>query len=97
MDPGFRLDGRYRMERRVGRRGPAQVRRAHDELLARRVADSPGGALPPAPPHRSVPAGDRGVPPAPSRPVVPAADARAPAARTRSRAGRAARRDPGGP
>ncbi len=37
MDPGFRLDGRYRMERRVGRRG-AQVWRAHDELLARRVA-----------------------------------------------------------
>jgi len=38
VDPGFRLDGRYRMERRVGRRGPAQVWCAHDELLARRVA-----------------------------------------------------------
>ncbi|GAA1814954.1 protein kinase domain-containing protein [Actinomadura chokoriensis] len=38
MDPGFRLDGRYRMERRAGRRGPAEVWRAHDELLARRVA-----------------------------------------------------------
>ncbi|NKZ09180.1 serine/threonine protein kinase, partial [Actinomadura latina] len=38
MDPGFRLDGRYRMERRVGRRGPAQVWCARDELLARRVA-----------------------------------------------------------
>ncbi|MER7548285.1 protein kinase, partial [Spirillospora sp. NPDC127506] len=38
MDPGFRLDGRYRMERRVGRRGAAEVWRARDELLARRVA-----------------------------------------------------------
>ncbi|MEU8804406.1 protein kinase [Spirillospora sp. NPDC048819] len=38
MDPGFRLDDRYRMERRVSRRGAAQVWRAHDELLARRVA-----------------------------------------------------------
>ncbi|WP_344438975.1 protein kinase domain-containing protein, partial [Actinomadura bangladeshensis] len=38
MDPGFRLDGRYRMEHRAGRRGPAEVWRAHDELLARRVA-----------------------------------------------------------
>ncbi|TDD65113.1 hypothetical protein E1293_40620, partial [Actinomadura darangshiensis] len=38
MDPGFRLEDRYRMERRVGRRGPAQVWLAHDELLARPVA-----------------------------------------------------------
>ncbi|MEO3824517.1 protein kinase [Actinomadura sp. B10D3] len=38
MEPGFRLEGRYRMEHRVGRRGPAQVWRAHDELLARGVA-----------------------------------------------------------
>ncbi|WP_165968995.1 protein kinase [Actinomadura sp. KC06] len=38
MDPGFRLDGRYRLERRLARRGPAQVWAARDELLARRVA-----------------------------------------------------------
>ncbi|MFS2294035.1 MAG: hypothetical protein FWJ90_15265 [Actinomadura sp.] len=38
MDPGFRLDGRYRLERRTGRHGPAEVWRAHDELLARPVA-----------------------------------------------------------
>ncbi|SPT56702.1 protein kinase domain-containing protein [Actinomadura madurae] len=38
MEPGFRLEDRYRMEHRVGRRGPAQVWRAHDELLARGVA-----------------------------------------------------------
>ena len=38
MDPGFRLDGRYRLERRTGRHGQAEVWRAHDELLARPVA-----------------------------------------------------------
>lgn len=38
MKPGFRLVDRYRMERRVGRRGAAQVWLARDELLARRVA-----------------------------------------------------------
>src|SRR5690606_18043655 len=38
VDPGFRLDGRYRLERRTGRHGQAEVWRAHDELLARPVA-----------------------------------------------------------
>ncbi|MFB4302807.1 hypothetical protein [Actinomadura sp. NTSP31] len=38
MDPGFRLDGRYRMERRLARHGRAQVWRGRDELLERRVA-----------------------------------------------------------
>ncbi|TMQ91832.1 hypothetical protein ETD83_29070 [Actinomadura soli] len=38
MDPGFRLDGRYRLERRVQRHGTAEVWAARDELLARRVA-----------------------------------------------------------
>ncbi|MFI0368633.1 protein kinase [Actinomadura sp. 1N219] len=38
MDPGFRLDDRYRLERRLERRGPAQVWAARDDLLARRVA-----------------------------------------------------------
>ena len=38
MDPGFRLDGRYRLERRTGRHGQAELWRAHDELLARPVA-----------------------------------------------------------
>lgn len=38
MDSGFRLDGRYRLERRTGRHGQAEVWRAHDELLARPVA-----------------------------------------------------------
>ncbi|TYB41477.1 protein kinase domain-containing protein [Actinomadura chibensis] len=38
MKPGFRLEDRYRMERRLGRRGPAQVWAARDELLARGVA-----------------------------------------------------------
>ncbi|MBO2462622.1 hypothetical protein [Actinomadura violacea] len=38
MDPGFLLDGRYRMERRLARHGRAQVWRGRDELLERRVA-----------------------------------------------------------
>ncbi|MDL4820722.1 hypothetical protein [Actinomadura opuntiae] len=38
MDPGFLLDGRYRMERRLARQGRAQVWRGHDEVLERRVA-----------------------------------------------------------
>ncbi|TYK45307.1 serine/threonine-protein kinase [Actinomadura decatromicini] len=38
MKPGFRLDDRYRMGRRLGRPGPAEVWAARDELLARSVA-----------------------------------------------------------
>ncbi|TYC16760.1 serine/threonine-protein kinase [Actinomadura syzygii] len=38
MKPGFRLDDRYRMDRRLGRPGPAEVWAARDDLLARSVA-----------------------------------------------------------
>lgn len=48
MDPGFRLDDRYRMERRVPRRGAAEVRRAHAERLARRAAVTLERVLPAA-------------------------------------------------
>ncbi|HEU5031157.1 MAG TPA: hypothetical protein VFV01_40015 [Spirillospora sp.] len=38
MDPGFLLDGRYRMERRLARHGRTQVWCGRDALLERRVA-----------------------------------------------------------
>ncbi|GAA0275023.1 hypothetical protein GCM10009527_084270 [Actinomadura nitritigenes] len=38
MDPGFVLDGRYRLERRLGRHGRTQVWCGRDALLERRVA-----------------------------------------------------------